>query len=74
MFFSNLRVSLRAECRGECFYDNLDLYSSRSRASYSQNLAALFSSGGRIEGPPINPRIRAERDKRLRAPPPRQTQ
>jgi DNA primase catalytic core len=42
LFTSHLRVSLRAEHHGECFYDNLDLYSSRSRAIYSQNLAAVF--------------------------------
>ena len=75
MFFSNLRVSLRAECRGECFYDNLDLYSSRSRASYSQNLAALFSlEPRRIEKDllAILEYLEAERDKRLRRgmPPP----
>jgi DNA primase catalytic core len=68
MFFSNLRVSLRAEFRGECFYDNLDLYSSRSRASYSQNLAALFSlEPRRIEKDllAVLEYLEAERDKRL---------
>ena len=42
-FTTNLRISLRAEYKGECFYDNLDLYSARSRTFYSQDLAALFS-------------------------------
>jgi len=42
LFTTNLRVSLRAEYRNECFYDNLDLYSARSRSAYSRNLAALF--------------------------------
>ncbi len=42
-FTTNLRISLRAEYKSECFYDNLDLYSARSRTAYSQNLAALFS-------------------------------
>ena len=41
-FTTNLRVSMRAEYKGECFYDNLDLYSSRSRTFYSQGLAGLF--------------------------------
>lgn len=68
MFTTNLRVSVRAECRGECFYDNLDLYSSRSRTFYSQNLAALFDlEPKRIEKDllAILEYMEAERDKRL---------
>lgn len=68
MFTTNLRVSLRAECRGECFYDNLDLYSARSRTAYSQNLAALFSlEPRRIEKDLLSilEYLEAERDKRF---------
>ena len=42
VFVLNLRVNIKAEYEGERFYDNLDLYSARSRSSYSQNLAHLF--------------------------------
>ena len=42
IFLSNLRVNVKAEHEGESFYDNLDLYSARSRSSYSLNLARLF--------------------------------
>jgi len=68
MFNTNLRVSIRAECKGECFYDNLDLYSSRSRTFYSQNLAALFElEPKRIEKDLLSilEYLEAERDKRL---------
>jgi DNA primase len=68
MFTSNLRVSLRAECKSECFYDNLDLYSARSRTAYSQNLAALFAmEPRRIEKDLLSilEYLEAERDKRL---------
>jgi DNA primase catalytic core len=68
MFTTNLRVSMRAESRGECFYDNLDLYSSRSRTFYSQNLASLFErEPKRIEKDllAILEYMEAERDKRL---------
>jgi len=68
MFNTNLRVSIRAECKGECFYDNLDLYSSRSRTFYSQNLAALFElEPKRVEKDLLSilEYLEAERDKRL---------
>jgi 5S rRNA maturation endonuclease (ribonuclease M5) len=42
LFVSALRVNVKAECGGESFYDNLDLYSARSRLSYSQSLRGLF--------------------------------
>ena len=67
-FTTNLRVSLRAECKSECFYDNLDLYSARSRTAYSQNLAALFSlEPRRIEKNLLSilQYLEAERDKRF---------
>jgi DNA primase len=67
-FTTNLRVSLRAECKNECFYDNLDLYSARSRTAYSQNLAALSSlEPRRIEKDLLSilQHLEAERDKRF---------
>jgi len=67
-FTTNLRVSLRAEYKSECFYDNLDLYSARSRTAYSQNLAALFSlEPRRIEKDLLSilQHLEAERDKRF---------
>jgi len=71
IFTTNLRVSMRAECKGECFYDNLDLYSARSRTAYSQNMAALFSlERRRIEKDLLSilEYLEAERDKRLQGP------
>ena len=68
IFTTNLRVSMRAEYGIECFYDNLDLYSARSRAAYAQNLAALFHlEPRRIEKDllAILEYLEAERDKRL---------
>jgi len=70
MFTTNLRVSMRAEYKRECFYDNLDLYSSRSRTFYSQNLAALFElEPKRIEKDLLRilEYLEQERDKRLDA-------
>ena len=43
LFISHLRVNIKAEYKGESFYDNLDLYSARSRTQYSQNLSQLFA-------------------------------
>lgn len=68
MFTTNLRVSMRAEHGRECFYDNLDLYSARSRTAYSQNLASLFAmEPRRIEKDLLSilEYLEAERDKRL---------
>ena len=41
-FVSNLRINIRAECGTGKYYDNVDLYSARSREGYSKNLAAAF--------------------------------
>jgi DNA primase len=38
----NMRVNIRAELQGEKYFDNLDLYSARSRFSYAQNLSKAF--------------------------------
>lgn len=42
VFVSSLRVNIRAGYQGMKFLDNVDLYSARSRSSFSQNLAHLF--------------------------------
>jgi DNA primase len=50
VFVQDLRVTIRAQCDEESFYDRLDLYSARSRAAYAASLAALFAvEGKRIE-------------------------
>jgi hypothetical protein len=38
----NMRVNIRAELEGEKYFDNLDLYSARSRFSYAQSLSRVF--------------------------------
>ena len=49
-FVSSLKVNVKAECGPECFYDTLDLYSSRSRESYASKLAYIADlEAGRIE-------------------------
>ncbi len=42
IFISNLRINIKAEYEGERFPDNVDLYSSRSRASFSLTLSQRF--------------------------------
>jgi len=42
LFVQDLRVNIKAVMDGETFYDKLDLYSARSRASYGVSLSALF--------------------------------
>lgn len=44
LFVSSLRVNVKVEYNSEFFYDNLDLYSSRSRAAYSLSLSRLFGA------------------------------
>jgi len=44
LFVSSLRVNVKVEYNSESFYDNLDLYSSRSRAAYSLSLSRLFGA------------------------------
>ena len=68
MFTTNLRVSMRAEYRSECFYDNLDLYSARSRAAYARtSRRSSHLEPRRIEKDllAILEYLEAERDKRL---------
>jgi DNA primase len=42
IFVSNLRINVKAEYQGEWFPDNLDLYSARSRTSFSSNISQKF--------------------------------
>jgi len=42
LFVQDLKVTIKAEYGKESFYDRLDLYSARSRSSYSANLGSLF--------------------------------
>ncbi len=77
MFVSNLKVNIKAELRcfdklstsNEKYFDNLDLYSARSRSSYSQNLANIFNiESKRIEKDLIKilEYLEEERDKKLK--------
>ncbi|MBN1181880.1 MAG: hypothetical protein JXB49_06305 [Bacteroidales bacterium] len=43
LFVSNLRVNIKAEYQGEWYPDNLDLYSARSRTSFSQTIGQKFN-------------------------------
>lgn len=68
-FVNNLRVNIRAEIDGEKYFDNLDLYSARSRANYSLNLSKVFSiEPKKIEKDliAILEYLEAERDRKLR--------
>ena len=42
VFVTSLRVNIKAECRGEKYFDNLDLYSARSRSNYGLQLSRIF--------------------------------
>jgi DNA primase len=42
LFVQDLKVNIKAILGKESFYDRLDLYSARSRASYGTNLGSLF--------------------------------
>jgi DNA primase len=42
LFVQDLKVTIKAALGKESFYDRLDLYSARSRSSYSMNLSGLF--------------------------------
>ncbi|MCP4108557.1 MAG: toprim domain-containing protein, partial [Desulfobacteraceae bacterium] len=44
LFVSNLRVNIRAEKEDLSFIDNADLYSARSRSSFSLHLSRLFDT------------------------------
>jgi len=72
LFVASLRVNIRAEYLRERFYDNLDLYSARSRAVYSEHLGRLFGlEPKRIEKDLvcILEHLEAERDRRFAAEP-----
>jgi len=43
IFVNNLRVNIRAEYEGEKFPDNVDLYSARSRSSFSSMVSGMFN-------------------------------
>lgn len=68
LFVSSLRVNIRAEHEGSTFLDNVDLYSARSRNTFSTSLAHFFGMEGmRIENDlmAIVDHLEAERDKAL---------
>ena len=68
LFVSNLRVNVKAQCEGESFYDNLDLYSARSRIAYSENLSHLFGlEAKRVEKDLVRilEYLEAQRDEKL---------
>ena len=68
LFVSNLRVNIRAEKGEMSFIDNSDLYSARSRTSFSLHLSRLFDvESGRIEKDLIRivEYLEDERDKSL---------
>jgi len=77
VFVNNLRVNVKAMLRlcpaagdttEEKFYDNLDLYSSRSRASYSMSLSKIFDvEPARVEKDLISilEYLEEERDRKL---------
>lgn len=58
LFVNNLRVNLKAQLKeneNERYYDNLDLYSARSRTSYATNLSKQFMlEPNRVEKDLIN--------------------
>ncbi len=70
LFVSSLKVNVRAELGLEKFIDNVDLYSARSRTSFSASLSALFDiEAKRIERDLVQilEHLEAERDKKLSA-------
>ncbi|HOT47308.1 MAG TPA: CHC2 zinc finger domain-containing protein [Spirochaetota bacterium] len=69
MFVNNLRVNVKAECNNEKYFDNLDLYSARSRKNYAENLSrTLGREAVRVEKDLIEilEYFERERDKSLR--------
>jgi hypothetical protein len=67
LFVSSLKVNVRAELGLEKFIDNVDLYSARSRTSFSASLSALFDiEAKRIERDLVQilEHLEAERDKK----------
>jgi len=69
MFVNNLRVNVKAESNNEKYFDNLDLYSARSRKNYAENLSrTLGREAVRVEKDLIEilEYFERERDKSLR--------
>jgi len=65
---ASLRVNIRVQYRRERFYDNLDLYSARSRTAYSEHLGRLFGlEPKRIENDLVRilEHLEEERDRRF---------
>jgi DNA primase len=68
IFVQDLKVTIKAAKDKESFYDRLDLYSARSRTSYSANLGSLFKiEPTRIERDLVKilEHLEGERDKAL---------
>jgi DNA primase len=68
IFIQDLKVTIKAAKDKESFYDRLDLYSARSRTSYSANLGSLFKvETTRIERDLVKilEHLEGERDKAL---------
>jgi 5S rRNA maturation endonuclease (ribonuclease M5) len=68
LFLSDLRVNVKVICKGESHYDQVNLFSARSRTSYSQSLSRLFSvEGKKIEKDLIYilETLERERDRKL---------
>jgi DNA primase len=68
IFIQDLKVTIKAAKDKESFYDRLDLYSARSRSSYSANLGSLFKvEPTRIERDLVKilEHLEGERDKAL---------
>jgi DNA primase len=68
IFVQDLKVTIKAAKEKDSFYDRLDLYSARSRTSYSANLGSLFRvEPTRIERDLVKilEHLEGERDKAL---------
>jgi DNA primase len=68
IFVQDLKVTIKAAKEKDSFYDRLDLYSARSRSSYSANLGSLFKvEPTRIERDLVKilEHLEGERDKAL---------
>ena len=68
LFVSSLRVNIKAEYEESTFLDNVDLYSARSRSSFSSCLAQLFGvEGMRVENDLLSivDYLEEERDREL---------
>jgi len=48
IFYGNLRVQIKSKYEEETYWDSVDLYSSKSRASYSNKLAEVYDMEAKI--------------------------